>query len=69
MEVDVRRIGKTTLKVAGAACVVTGLVVATAVIASGAAVGSVAEGFTMGKKAIADLFKKENDILSVDQKH
>ncbi len=61
MEVNARAVGKTALKVAGAACVGTGLVLAGAVIASGAAVGSVAEGFVMAKKAVADIWKKDND--------
>ncbi len=50
MEVDVRRIGKTTLKVAGIACVATGLVVASAVIASSAAVCPVVRRLYDGKK-------------------
>lgn len=61
MEVNARAVGKTALKVAGAACVGTGLVLVGAVIASGAAVGSVAEGFVMAKKAVADIWKKDND--------
>ncbi len=60
MEVNAKAVGKTALKVAGAACVGTGLVLAGAVIASGAAVGSLAEGFVMAKKAVVDIFKKED---------
>lgn len=61
MEVNVKAVGKTALKVAGAACIGTGLVVAGAIIASGAAVSSIAEGFVMARKAVADILKKEED--------
>lgn len=67
MENDTKKIGKTTLKVAGAACVATGLVAAGAVIASAAAVGSIAEGFVMAKKAVKDIFEKTEDADIVSE--
>lgn len=39
----------------------TGLVAASVVIASGAAVGLIAESFVMAKDAVADILKKENN--------
>lgn len=65
MEIDVAKIAKTSLKVAGAACVATGVVVVSAVVASGAAVGSVAEGFVQAKKAVTDIFKKEEKYTPI----
>lgn len=62
MQIEAKSIGKTMLKVTGAACVATGLVVASAIIASGKAAGSVAGGFVAAKKAVEDMFnKKENE--------
>lgn len=63
MGADVKKIGKTTLRVAGAACVATGIVAASAVIASGVAVGSIAEGFKAAKKAVADMFHSPTDEI------
>lgn len=56
MKTDVKKMGKTTLKVVGAACAATGVVVVSAVIASGAAVSSIARGFTAAKKVITNIF-------------
>lgn len=58
MNVDVERIGKTTLKAAGILCVGTGIVAASAVAASCAAVGSVAGGFAVAKDLFKDTFVK-----------
>ena len=52
-------IGKKSLKVAGAACAATGIVAASALVASGAAVGAVVEGFLAARKAVSDILKKE----------
>ncbi len=52
-------IGKKSLKVAGAACAATGIVAASALVASGAAVGAVMEGFLAARKAVIDILKKE----------
>lgn len=60
MEVNARKVGKTALKVTGAACVATGIVLAGAVIASGAAIGSIAEGFIAAKKAAVNILKKDD---------
>ena len=65
MEIDVAKITKTSLKVAGAACVATGVVVVSAVVASGAAVGSIAEGFKQAKKAVFDIWGKDDKCTTV----
>lgn len=65
MEIDVAKIAKTSLKVAGAACVATGVVVVGAIVASGAAVGSIAEGFKQAKRAVADIFKKDEKYTPI----
>ena len=59
MKVDMKEIGTTALKVTGAACAVTGIVAAGAVIACGAAVGSMAEGFAMARRAAVSIWKRE----------
>lgn len=65
MEIDVAKIAKTSLKVAGAACVATGVVVVSAIVASGAAVGSIAEGFKQAKKAVSDIWGKDEKCTTV----
>lgn len=59
---EARSIGKKTLKVAGAACAATGIMAASALVASGAAVGAVMEGFMAARKAVADILKKEAEV-------
>lgn len=59
MKVDMKEIGTTALKVTGVACATTGIVAAGAVIACGAAVGSMAEGFAMARRAAVSIWKRE----------
>lgn len=66
MKLDAKKIVKTTFKVAGAACVATGIVVAGAVIASGAALGSMTEGFATAKRAVKDIFDEKESIEIVE---
>lgn len=65
MEINVGKIAKTSLKVAGAACAAVGVVAASAIVASGAAVGSVAEGFVQAKKAANDILKKDENYTPI----
>lgn len=65
MEIDVAKIAKTSLKIAGAACAAVGVVAVSAIVASGAAVGSVAEGFVQAKKAVTDILKKDEKYTPV----
>lgn len=58
MKATMKEIGATALKVTGVACVTTGIVAAGAVLACGAAVGSLAEGFVIAKKAAEDIWKR-----------
>ena len=59
MEAGIEITGKKAVKIAGAACLAAGLVALSAVIASGAAVGAVAEGFRSAKNAMCKALKKE----------
>ena len=65
MEINVGKIAKTSLKVAGAACAAVGVVAASAIVASGAAVGSVAEGFIQAKKAVTDILGKDERCTTI----
>lgn len=58
MSVTMKEIGTTALKITGVACATTGIVVAGAVLACGAAVGSMAEGFAVAKKAAVDIWQR-----------
>lgn len=53
MEATVQRTGKRAAKIFGAVCLATGVAALSAVVASGAAVGAVAEGFRSAKKCYA----------------
>lgn len=69
MEATVQINGKKVMKVIGAACLATGVVALSAVIASGAAVGAVAGGFKAAKNTMQKILKKEeseavNDVLA-----
>lgn len=69
MEATVQINGKKVMKVIGAACLATGVVALSAVIASGAAVGAVAGGFKAAKSTMQKILKKEeseavNDVLA-----
>ena len=61
MEATVQITGKKAVKVLGAACLATGVVTLSAVIASGAAVGAVAEGFKSAKNTMQKILKKDEN--------
>ena len=65
MEIDVAKIAKTSLKVAGAACAAVGVVAVSAIVASGAAVGSVAEGFKQAGNAVTDILGKDERCTTI----
>lgn len=58
MDVAVQITGKKVVKVLGAACLATGVVALSAVVANGAAVGAVAEGFKSAKNTMQKILKK-----------
>lgn len=62
MKATVELTGKKAVKVLGVACLATGVVALSAVIASGAAVGAVAEGFRSAKNIARKVWKKEETI-------
>ena len=62
MKATVEITGKKAVKVLGVACLATGVVALSAVIASGAAVGAVAEGFRSAKNIARKVWKKEETI-------
>lgn len=59
MEATIHITGKKAVKVLGAVCLATGVVALSAVVASGAAVGAVAEGFRSAKNTMQKILKKE----------
>ena len=59
MDVAVQITGKKVVKVLGVACLATGVVALSAVVASGAAVGAVAEGFRSAKNTMQKILKKD----------
>ena len=65
MEKTVQITGKKVTKVIGAACLATGLVALSAVVASGAAVGAVVEGFKSAKNTMQKILEK--DVTVVDE--
>lgn len=68
MEISVKK----AAKVAGAVCAATGIVALSALVASGAAVGAVVEGFktanSTAKKLLADEAKKETPAADETEK-
>lgn len=62
---------KKVLKVAGAACAATGVVALSGLVASGAAVGAVVEGFKSAadtmKRMLSDEPKAEPDTVKADE--
>lgn len=62
MKATVEITGKKAVKVLGVTCLATGVVALSAVIASGAAVGAVAEGFRSAKNIARKVWKKEETI-------
>lgn len=59
MEATIHITGKKAVKFLGAVCLATGVVALSAVVASGAAVGAVAEGFRSAKNTMQKILKKE----------
>lgn len=59
MEATIHITGKKVMKVFGAACLATGVVVLSAVVASGTAVGAVVEGFKSAKNTMQKIMKKD----------
>lgn len=59
MEETIHITGKKVVKVLGAVCLATGVVALSAVVASGAAVGAVAEGFKSAKNTMQKILKKD----------
>lgn len=59
MDATVQTTGKKVVKVLGAVCLATGVVALSAVVASGAAVGAVAEGFRSAKNTMQRILKKD----------
>lgn len=59
MEATVQRKGKKVLKVLGAACLATGVAALSAIVASGAAAGTVVEGFRSAKNTMQKILKKD----------
>lgn len=66
MEATIHITGKKVLKVLGASCLATGVVALSAVVASGAAVGAVVEGFKSAKNTMQKILKKDED-MAVDE--
>lgn len=64
MEATIQITGKKAAKVLGAACLATGVVALSAVVASGAAVGAVVEGFKTAKDTMQKILKK--DVAAAD---
>ena len=66
MNAKVRRYGKKAFKIADATCAATGVVAISALVASGAAVGAMVEGFKSAKgtmKRILEESEKEEIIV------
>lgn len=59
MEATIHITGKRVAKVIGAVCIATGVVALSAVAASGAAVGAVAEGFRSARNTVQKSLKKD----------
>ena len=62
MEATIHITGKKVVKVLGAACLATGVVALSAVVASGAAVGAVAEGFRSAKNTMQKILKGDGTV-------
>lgn len=66
MSKDVKVVAKKTLKVAGALAAGAGVIAISALVASGAAVGAVAEGFKSAKKAAKKVLNENEDTEVVE---
>lgn len=62
MEATVKITGKQVMKAVGAVCLATGVVALSAVVASGAAIGAVAEGFKSAKNTMQNILKKDEAV-------
>lgn len=74
MEATIHITGKKAVKVLGAVCLATGVAALSAVVASGAAVGAVAEGFRSAKITIQKILKRdetaaENEVRAAEGIH
>lgn len=58
--------GKKVVKVLGAACLATGVVALSAVVASGAAAGAVVEGFKSARNTMQKILKND-EIAAADE--
>lgn len=67
MEATIHITGKKAVKVLGAVCLATGVVALSAVVASGAAVGAVTEGFRTAKNTVQRILKKEKNVTVKEQ--
>ena len=61
MDERVRKFGVKSAKITGALCMATGVVVLGSLVASGAAVGAVVEGFKSAKNTMKKILKEEQD--------
>ena len=64
MDAAVQITGKKVVKVLGAACLATGVVALSAVVASGAAVGAVVEGFKSAKNTMQKILKNDENVAA-----
>lgn len=64
MEATIQISGKKVVKVLGAACLATGVVALSAVVASGAAVGAVVEGFKSAKNTMQKTLKNDENVTT-----
>lgn len=62
MEATIHITGKKAVKVLGAVCLATGVAALSAVVASGAAVGAVTEGFRSAKITIQKILKRDETV-------
>ena len=63
MDVAVQITGKKVVKVLGAVCLATGVVALSSVVASGAAVGAVVEGFRSAKNTMQKILKNDENVV------
>ena len=64
MDVAIQITGKKVVKVLGAACLATGVVALSAVVASGAAVGAVVEGFKSAKNTMQKILNNDENVAA-----
>ena len=66
MDAKVRRYGKKAFKFAGAACAATGVIAISALVASGAAVGAMVEGFKSAKGTMKRVLEDgEKEVMEI----